>query len=182
MKMFAVFDLETTGLDANFGRLLCGVVKTPDEVKIFRIDDKPYKAKLPSDDSKLAAALVAELNQYTILIAHNGVRFDRPFLNTRAMDYGQKMLNPRGLIIDPVKLARASLRLSSNSLKTITEFLCTTQKSAVAGPIWARAAMDRDRESIDYIVDHCVADVEALYEVAEKMQDLIPKISSWGAA
>ena len=114
----ASFDLETSSLLADFGIVLCGVVKPWNEPPIvFRVDD--LHGKVSSDDSVLVRRLIAELSQYLILVAHNGVMFDRKFLNARAVKAKIEPLNPRGRIIDPVWLARKHLNLRSNSLEAV---------------------------------------------------------------
>ena len=182
--LIATFDLETTNLNGVFGVVLCAVIKPwGGETTTFRIDHKPYRGKRNSDDSYLVKTIVDELSQYKILIAHNGVNFDRPYLNTRALLWGIEPLNPRGMMVDPVKVARRHLRFGYNSLDRLAQFLNTNaQKSAVLGPTWVKAAMDRDRESMDYIVEHCVADVLALEEVAMKLMSFVPKINEWGSS
>jgi hypothetical protein len=69
-----VFDLETTNLSADFGVILCGVVKpSVGRVKIFRADRlSPTWPRRRSDDSRVVGAIVAELSNYDIWVAHNG--------------------------------------------------------------------------------------------------------------
>ena len=178
----ATFDLETSALSANFGIVLCGVVKPwQQEHKIFRIDQ--LKGATRSDDSKLVAALVAELNSYMILIAHNGIKFDRVFLNTRAIKHGIPLLNPRSNMIDPVLLARRYLRMSYNGLDTIAQYLQTEhQKTPVMGHLWMKAVIDRDAEALQEIINHCIEDVYVLEEVAQKLVPFVGKINEWGSA
>lgn len=174
----AVFDLEMTNLKADFGVLICGCVQPyKGKLKTFQV------SQIESDDSGLVAELVEELNQYTVLIAHNGVRFDRPFLNSRAVKWGLPVLNPAGKIYDPVLVARRKLNLSYNGLESIGRFLgCKHKKFETVGNLWLRAALDHDVDALDSIVKHCQADVVMLTEVAERLEPLIGMINSWGSA
>lgn len=174
----ASFDLEMTNLKANFGVVICGVVKPyKEEAKVFCVP------RVTSNDRKIVAQLVDELNQYTILIAHNGVRFDRPFLNSRAVKWGLPVLNPQGKMYDPVQVARRKLALSWNGLESLALFLgCQNRKYETVGDLWLRAALDHDREALDEIVKHCIADVLVLDEVAERLEPLVGIINSWGSA
>lgn len=176
----ATFDIETSALSANFGIVLCAVVKPwQGEPKTYRLDQIPGPRR--SDDSKLISAIITELNQYMILIAHNGVKFDRVFLNTRATLHGLPLLNPKGNMIDPVVLARKYLRMSYNGLDTIAQYLQTEhQKTPVLGHLWVQAVIDRDEAAMDEIVKHCVEDVYVLEEVANKMVPFVSKINEWG--
>ncbi|KKL14685.1 hypothetical protein LCGC14_2513240, partial [marine sediment metagenome] len=82
----ATFDIETSNLSADFGRVLCAVVKQVGKKPIiFRGDTyASWKKGNKYDDSMLVKDIIEELNKHDVLIAHNGMKFDRPFLNTRA--------------------------------------------------------------------------------------------------
>ena len=164
----ACFDLECSHLCANFGIILCAVVKPASgEVKIIRGDalNKNWSTKR-SDDSAVCKAIAKELVQYDILAAHNGSNFDLPFLRSRLAAHGLPAF-PVKKLIDPLQLARNHFRLSSNSLASLGDFLpLKTQKTPVSGRVWMRAALDGDRRAMDEIVEHCVKDVELLEEVA----------------
>ena len=176
----ATFDIETSALAANFGIVLCAVIKPwQGECQVYRLDQLPGARR--SDDTKLVETVIAELNQYMILIAHNGVKFDRVFLNTRATKNGTALLNPRGNMIDPVILARKYLRMSYNGLDTIAQYLQTEhQKTPVLGHLWVQAVIDRDEAAMDEIVNHCIEDVYVLEEVANKLVPYVSKINEWG--
>lgn len=180
--MIVSFDLETSSLQAGFGVLLCAVIKPWKKAPIvLRIDSDP--SGVNSDDSRLVSATITALRPYNILIAHNGVDFDRRFLNSRAVKWELDPLNPRGNIVDPVKIARRHLRVGSNSLASLSSFLATKhRKSPVDGDIWVRATLDRDKDAMDSIVKHCIADVLVLEEVAEKLIPFAGRITEWGSA
>jgi len=177
-----LFDIETTGLDADFGVVLCAVVKGWEkEPVIFRTDSKRHK---PSDDSLVVGQTIDELRKYDILVAHNGVYFDKQYLNTRALRWRlPQVLLPDTKIIDPVKLARTHLRLGYNSLDRLAQHFGTEhQKQDVNGQIWVKAGMDNDKEAMDEVVQHCVNDVLVLQDVMELLRPFVRKIDSWGSA
>lgn len=185
-----LFDLETSNLSADFGIVLCAVVKqftdpldaevTQSKPKVYRIDSK--KGVKMSDDSHVVKAIIETLSDSDILIAHNGVKFDRPYLNTRALKHNLAILNPNGKIIDPVKLARKHLRLTYNSLNQVASILGTKQqKTLVDGQTWMKATLDRDKEAMDYIVEHCVADVLVLEETVARLRKFVGNITPWGS-
>ena len=180
-----LFDIETTGLDADFGVVLCSSIKDwhNNYQTVFRIDDGPPGAAR-SDDSHVVSATIEELKKFDILIAHNGVQFDKQYLNSRALRWHQSgLLLPDTKIIDPVKLARNHLRLGYNSLERLAQHLQTPhQKEKIQGPTWVRAGMDRDEDAMNEVVSHCKNDVLVLQDVMEQLRPFIRKIDSWGSA
>jgi uncharacterized protein YprB with RNaseH-like and TPR domain len=176
------FDLETSNLSADFGVILCGVVKPAHgRPKVFRGDEynRRWKA-MRSDDSDLVKAIVAELAKYDIWVAHNGARFDVPFLRTRLAKWGLEPL-PSKKLVDPVQLARNKLRMSFNSLEAIARFLGFTSKTQVKGDLWLQAALDGSSEALDYIVDHCVRDVLVLEKVVGVLKGYSTQFNTWGS-
>src|SRR3954453_22357711 len=125
-----VMDLETTNLSADFGVILCGVVKpTYGKPRIFRADRlNPRWQSNRSDDSHVLRAIVEELDQYDVWIIHNGAKFDVPFLRTRLLRHGLSALGSKKLI-DPVLLARNKLRMSYNSLDQIANDMGCNSKT-----------------------------------------------------
>lgn len=183
----ACFDIETTNLDPMFGILLCAVVKPwgapdPDDIKLF------VNHQQGADDREVVEATIEELNKYQVLIAHNGVFFDRKYLNGRALYHGCDLLNPRGKIIDPWRLAKNHLNFRGNSLDRISDFLgCREKKTVVDGEIWMRAGFERGytqrgSDAMEYIKTHCLKDVAVLEEVADALMPFVGNIQSWGSA
>lgn len=177
------FDLETSSLNANFGIVLCAVVKGSDRKKpyIFRGDDYPkWKEGLRSQDHEIVRDIVARLDQYDVLVAHNGARFDVPFLRTR-MAHWKMGPFPSKKLVDPVLLARSKLRMSSNSLAAIASLIGAGEKTIVDGNIWLRASLDGDSEAMNYIVEHCVQDVKTLEQVADAVKPYCSAFNSYGS-
>ena len=169
----AAFDLETSNLNANFGVVLCAVIK-PDHgpALILRGDrlNRQWKTKR-SDDSVLVRRVAQELMKYDVLVAHFGAGFDIPFLRARLAHWGMPGM-PNKKLVDPFQIARNKFRMSSNSLDALCDVLgVKCQKTPVQGQTWVRAFLDGDRKSMDYIVDHCVKDVEMLVELVDKVKD-----------
>ena len=181
-QFVCTFDIETTGLKADFGSLLAVCVKPwGGAVRVFREDE--YKRDRRSRNPDMVRDVIEELNKYPILIAHNGVKFDRPWLNTLATIEGiESHLDPRGKMIDPLQVAWRHLNFSSNRLDALASWLGTKHhKTLVDRDVWLRAAMDADSAALDYIVKHCVKDVMVLEEVAWKLRQFIPAINGYGS-
>jgi uncharacterized protein YprB with RNaseH-like and TPR domain len=182
MITICTFDLETTSLNADFGVLLCAVIK-PSHGKpiIFRADElnKQWDTKR-SNDKAIVQAVASELTKYDCWLAHNGLRFDVPFLRTRIARWKLPPL-PDSKLIDPVQLARNKLKLSYNSLERIAGFLGVNHKTVVDGDLWLRAALDGDRKAMNYIVDHCVKDVSMLEDIVDAVKAYSKTFNSWGS-
>jgi uncharacterized protein YprB with RNaseH-like and TPR domain len=178
----ACFDLETTNLSADFGVVLCGVVKPAHaEAIIFRADrlNRNWRQRR-SDDRAVIRAIVDELDNYDIWVAHNGARFDVPFLRARLAALHMPTL-PTKKLIDPVLLARNKLRLSYNSLDAIASMLGVNTKTVVEGKQWLRAALDGDTRAMNYIVEHCVQDVLVLEKVVGALKAYSGTYNSYGS-
>ncbi len=177
-----VFDLETTNLSADFGVILCGVVKPAHgRARVFRADqlNRNWHSQR-SDDSAVVAAIVADLSQYDIWVAHNGQRFDVPFLRTRMLAHGMEPL-PAKKLIDPVLLARNKLRMSFNSLNQVANHLGVNSKTEVEPRQWLAAALDGSRKAMRYIVEHCVQDVLVLEKVIGALKAYSGTYNTYGS-
>ena len=173
----ALFDLEMSNLNADYGMILCAVVQEYNEQvivepTIIRCDEMASFEKYPWSDTQLAKAIKKELEQYDIIVGWNSVRFDIPFLNARLM---QAEATPVKRIkhIDLLYQARFKFKLSSNSLENVQEFFnLRHRKTRIQGRNWTKA-MRGDKAAMDYIVNHCILDVQVLEEVYEKMKSLV---------
>ena len=171
----ALFDLETTGLNADFAVVLCAVVKPLGEPSVtFGLQ------KMGSYDGALVSCVVDELSKYDVLVAYNGKAFDRRFLNTRALRWGIPPLSMGIPLKDPFLAAKRYMNVSFRSLGQLSYFLKTRhRKSSVDGNVWLEATLDRDEAAFQHIVTHCKADVLVLEEVTQKLVPLCGPIETW---
>lgn len=178
----ASFDLECSSLNADFGIILCGVIKPQSgEPIVFRSDtlNKKWKTQR-SDDSAVVKAIIDELGKYDILCAHNGLKFDLPYLRTRAARWGMPPFHSPKLI-DPVLIARRNLRMSYNGLERIADFLGVNTKTRVDGAVWQAASLDGDKAAMDEIVSHCIEDVAMLEVIVSAVKGYCPSFNSKGS-
>ena len=177
----ACFDLETTNLSADFGVLLCAVIKPAyGESFVIRADQFPTWKTHRSDDRGILKAVTKVLDDFDIWIAHNGARFDVPFLRTRLLTHGLPPL-PSKKLIDPLLLARNKLRMSYNSLKQLANHLGCNTKTELQPKLWLRAALDGDTKAMNAIVDHCERDVETLDKVAGALKVYSSTYNNYGS-
>ena len=175
----AAFDLETSSLNADFGIVLCAVVKPAGGKPIvFRADElnKKWKTRR-SDDSAIVSAVAEELQKYDLLAGHNAAYFDIPFLQSRLSRWGLPLM-PKMRLIDPWWIIRRQLKLSSNSLERASDFLGFNQKTPVSGQVWMQAYLDGNLDAMSEIVKHCIADVDMLEELVRKVKRLA-NVPAW---
>ncbi len=79
------------------------------------------------DDSALVKSLVDLIDEADIVVAHNGLRFDIPWINGRALVHGITPPSPVKYI-DTLLVARKQFRFPINSLKALGEFLSCDNK------------------------------------------------------
>lgn len=180
----ATFDIETTSLNADFGVLLCAVIKPSypnSKAVVLRADrlNKNWKTKR-SDDRVIVKRVAEELQKYDVVCAHNGTYFDLPFIRTRMARWGLGCL-PEIKILDPCHLARNKLKMSFNSLERLADFLGFNTKTTVDGDLWIRAGLDGDKKAMDYICAHCEADVAMLEKLVDHLKGYSKVLNSWGS-
>lgn len=180
----AIYDLETTDLNAQIGRLLCGVILLfdPLELYVFRADQyEAWNKGKRSDDREICGDILSVLEMADIHFAHNGRWFDAPFLSTRGITHEFKPVTPQKLV-DPCQIARQKFRLASNSLDSVADHLkIPVKKTPFESNVWATAFLDGDKDAMDYIVDHCVRDVYVLAHVARRISPWVKQIDMIGS-
>ena len=94
-----------------------------------------------------------------------------------------KLLDPKATMVDPWRIAKNHLNFRGNSLDRLSDFIHTSDsKSIVSGEIWMKAIYNRDYSCLDYIVEHCIIDVNVLEEVAWEFRAYMGNINAWGSA
>jgi len=180
-----IFDLETSGFYADNAIVLCAVIQEygKTQTTIIRADQERTWSKHRSDDSLVVKKIMEELNKYDILVAHNGQRFDKGFMNAKCIQYDMPVSLRLKKFVDPVKLARFHLKLGRNSLAAIIDWLeIPVHKTPLELRLWLKASLEGDRKCMDTIVKHCVHDVKSLAIVYNRMRPLIDRIDNRGSA
>ena len=175
-----VLDIETTGLWADFGYVLCAVIKDMEtgHRDILRLDEMPsYKSKKARENPQLWRRIDRELLQkiykkyeeYDIIVHYNGRNFDIKFLNTRLIKNNLPIL-PDMKQLDIFQIAKHRLRLRSKRLDALKEFLeIDEEEKGHKWEYWQMAA-NGVKAGFDFVVAHCERDVERLSQVAKRMK------------
>jgi|SRR5579872_723596 len=164
---FGVWDIETTSLNASFGHMLMNsVVDLRKSFKpvLRRIDKTSTYKKEMWNDAELCKQVKEDLEKFDVLISYNGYNFDIPFLNSRLVFSGQKILDTRIKHVDLINVTRHRLRLSGGSLDALLTHLQTEQQKTKLEPENWRRAVGGDKKALDEIAIHNIQDVVSLRE------------------
>jgi uncharacterized protein len=166
------WDIESTALNATFGTILCIGYKFLNDPQVFVptiLDGRKRGSML--DDKKLVERFAKVYNHCDYSVGHYSSRFDLPMVRTKLLKYGLPPLAPKPHI-DTWWIARRELRLHSNRLAVLQDFLgCKAAKTPLKPDDWIQAAHG-SKPALEYIVEHCHHDVLVLEEVFLKLRPL----------
>lgn len=172
------FDIETTGLGADFGFVIAACIKPATDKKIitFRIDDyKDYKKDL-CNDKKLVLDIANALEDFDVICTYNGDKFDLPFMDTRLAVHGVRKRVTLVHSIDLLPIIKQKMRLHSNRLDTVASALGLSEaKTRLLPQVWQRASHG-SKKDLDYIVEHCEKDVLVLEEAFKRLKIFVDTI------
>lgn len=155
----AYWGLETTGLTAIMGRVLCcSFADSWGNVTTFRYEDYPGESII--DDGPLCVAIRDELEKAGHWVTWDGKLYDVPMLNARLLKAGERPLRKDILHTDLMYYARGQfVRIGSSKLVNVSEFVQSpNRKAPLEWSTWQLAATG-DRDAMDLVVEHAEADV-----------------------
>lgn len=125
-----------------------------------------------TDDYELCLDLWKLLDEADIVVAHNGYKFDRAYINQRFAYHGMKPPS-NYVVVDTLKAAKKQFALPSNSLKEMGAYFETeSEKLDNEGfPLW-KACCEGDRDAFGRMQVYNDGDVVSL-------RDLYLKILAW---
>jgi uncharacterized protein YprB with RNaseH-like and TPR domain len=127
-------------------------------------------------DKRLTREILDELNNYDIILTWYGKRYDIPFMKTRALKHGLEFIDPRIKHIDLYDTAKHKLRMHSNRLEAVADFLGIHGKTKISPDAWNLSVRD-NTEAMKEVVYHNVKDVEVLEFVYDKLKREVTTIS-----
>jgi len=126
-------------------------------------DFKSYKRD-PESDKEVLLNLWKLLDTADVIIAHNGINFDRKKINARFIINGIKPPSPYR-VIDTLEVCRKEFAFTSNRLNDVAQFLNLGKKAETGGfQLW-KNCLEGDRESWKKMVDYCKNDIILLEKV-----------------
>lgn len=172
-----LWDIEASDLAANFGFTFCIGYKWMGEKKVHLVSIRDFKsafAEDPTNDLHVVAHFSDVLAQADYHVTWYGARFDLPFLQTRSIELGLPPLPDRPHV-DAWRIAKYKLRFNSNRLETVSRSIAIAPgakqsfKTPIDAKCWVKAKAGHV-DSIKYIEEHCVADVDVLENVFQKIR------------
>ena len=142
------------------------------EVEGKNLSDYPLFDIDHTDDWELCQDLWRILDEADVVVAHNGYKFDRAYINQRFAFHGMKPPSTY-VVVDTLKAAKKQFFLPSNSLKEMGAYFETeSEKLDNEGfPLW-KACCEGDRDAFGRMQTYNDGDVVSL-------RDLYIKILAW---
>ena len=163
------FDTENSALDAEWGIMLCYCIKERGRGIIHNVIDK--KDLLSStEDKKLVRQCVEDLKGFDRIITYYGTGYDFPFVRTRAALHNIPFMSFGELWHDDVYyIIKSKFKLQRNRQENACRtILGRTLKTHVKPKIW-RKALQGNKDSLNWILDHCKRDVKDLEKLHNKV-------------
>lgn len=153
-----IFDTESSDLYATWGSILCFTWMEPHEKKahVLRISDFPRFKQDPTDDRDLVRAMKKILDKADMLFGWFSTKHDVPLINSRLIYYGYPPLSPVAHV-DGWWIAKTKLRLPSNGLAMVSQFMELPQKTPILPSVWKRARAGH-LPSLKYVYQHGLQD------------------------
>lgn len=124
------------------------------------------------NDKKMLQEFIKIANEADELIAHNGDRFDLPWIRTRCL-YHRLPMFPNYTTLDTLKSARSKFRFNSNRLDYIAKFLGVGQKINTSFNLWKEIVLEKNKKSLGEMVKYCKGDVETLEKIYNEISPYI---------
>lgn len=177
----AVLDIETSSLKSDFGIMICAVVKTYGSSKepiVFKVDLSD--PDIINSEKQTLQELNTVLEGYDGIITYFGSRFDVPFIRTRSLYHGIAPIGKKKSLDLYFTVKRvtnpSSRRLDRiNQILQISEPSSSPDKTSLGIAEWNGVVFSRNPEMLEYVVDHCVKDVEILENAVNRFKEFLPE-------
>lgn len=170
----AYWDIETTDLKPEIGRIICAAVLTLPEGKMTVMSLDEYvadgRAKNFSDDRRLCIDLRNLLEKHNITAGWYTKGFDIPFLNSRLIANKQRLLRKQ-LHLDGIWYAKGwrGVKALNSSLASTARLLGIREKKQVVDPETWADARHGDPKAMKIVRERCASDVVLTRNVIEKL-------------
>lgn len=174
-----IWDIESTGLNATFGTILCIGWKWYGKPKVYvpSIVDEANGNLL--DDKGLVKQFIEAFEDCDYHVTWYGDRYDFPMICTKAIKHGLPPIRPKPSL-DLWKAVRYRFKAHSNRLNVWEQLLdVENAKTPITFDAWLKAAHG-DKRALAEVKHHCKKDVLVLEEVFEKLRPWLDNEPSRG--
>ena len=176
----ALLDIEATGLRGDFGVILCVVIKEfgRNRTKLFKIDLEAED--LLESEKQMLVQVNDYLKTFDGVIGYYSSRYDIPMLRTRSYYHGIEPL-PKIKSLDIWYSVKRVVNTTSRRLERVGDLMRINanrnlpEKSKIDINEWIRVLNSRDPQSLNYICEHCIADVDLLEGVTNELRPFLPE-------
>ncbi len=120
---------------------------------------------------------IAVMDSADEIVAHNGNKFDEPWVRTEAIKNGLDM-RPYYVKIDTLLLARKYFNFNSNTLNYITKLLGLGEKIKTDFQMWVDIMVHNNRKVLDDMMSYCAQDVRLLERLYHTLSNYVPASSA----
>lgn len=125
------------------------------------------------DDRTMLKAFLEVAKDADELVAHNGDKFDLPWIKARCAHHGLPTF-PSYKTVDTLQWARRRFYFNSNRLDYLGKFLGLGRKHKTEFGLWKAVVLKRDAAALRRMVRYCQRDVALLEKVYLKLAPHVP--------
>lgn len=129
------------------------------------------KEALEENDERIVYSIWKLLNEAQIVIAHNGIKFDLPKIQSRFIIHGFPPTTPYKQI-DTLKVAKQQFGFSSNKLDALATYFNIENKIGTDFQLW-KDCLDGNEQALSYMCKYNEMDVLILEKVYLRLRPYI---------
>jgi uncharacterized protein YprB with RNaseH-like and TPR domain len=170
LGQLAFYDIESSNLSADFGCVVCVAIKP------FGKRARVFVVRTVGKDAKIVNDVLRALEQFTIIAGFYSDRFDRPFLNTRAVINKLRPLSTNIKHLDLWRVAKSTMKVSRRNQGHLLRVLKASQSKMNVDPhVWSELpTVNRgSKRHLRTLIKRCKSDVESLEQLYRRMRPLI---------